>query len=311
MSIKSIDGWNFDRIHFSWKPSMEPIDSVKDGEEFEVRVPDSSTMQVKEDWTTSDMDHLDTSKFDGAVGPVYVEGAEAGDVLEVEIVDIKTGRWGWTSIQPDFGFIKKRFQNRLIIWKIQDGVAYTDDDFLKGVRIEAKPFLGVTGVAPGSGEYGMIPPQYFGGNMDNHLLVKGAKLYLPVHQKGALLSVSDPHASQGDGEVCGTAIETSANVTLRVSVLKGRNMKFPRAVSPYTDNEEKIVAMGIAPDLKEAASIAVDSMIEELQAKGFTDEEAYALMSVAGDLRISEVVDEPNFVVSATMAARYARRAQD
>lgn len=308
MPLKVIDGWDMNKIHFSWKPHREPIDRVSDGETFVVRIPDSSTMQVRESWNTKDMDHLDTKKFDGAVGPIFIEGARKGDVLEVEIMNIETGSWGWTSIQPDFGFIKKRFQNRLVIWKIDGGFARSNSDFLKGVRIVTKPFLGVIGVAPEDGEYGMIPPQYFGGNMDNHLLVKGAKLYLPVHQDGAMLSVADPHASQGDGEVCGTAIETSAVATLKVRVIRDRKMKFPRAHSPYVDTEDKIIAMGINPDLKKAAEEALNSMIEELNALGFSDEEGYALMSVAGDLRISEIVDEPNFVVSATIASRYARR---
>ncbi len=306
--MKTIDGWSYDRIHFSWKPSRKPIDWIKDGESVLIKVPDSSTMQVKEEWTTADMSKLDTSKFDGAVGPIEIDGAEPGDVLEITIEDIKTGMWGWTSIQPDFGFIKKRFQNRLVIWKIGDGYAETGTDFLKGVRIATKPFLGVIGLAPSEGEFGMIPPQYFGGNMDNHLLIKGSKVYIPVNQKGALLSVSDPHASQGDGEVCGTAIETSAEVTLKVKIHKNHRIKFPRAFSPYVDTDEKIVAMGIAPDLKDAAELALDNMFDELKEYGFSEEESYALMSVVGDLRISEVVDEPNFVVSATMAKKYANR---
>lgn len=308
MSTVNLDGWNYDNIHFSWKPDRKPVARMYAGDTLKVSVPDSSTMQVKETWTTKDMDKLDTGKFDGAVGPVYVEGAEPGDVLEITIEDIRTGSWGWTSLQPDFGFIKGRFRNRLIIWKIGDEFAETNDDFLKGVRIARKPFLGVIGLAPADGEYGMIPPQYFGGNMDNHLLIKGSKLRIPVQQKGALLSVSDPHASQGDGEVCGTAIETGAEVTLGIDVIKNMKLKFPRAYSPYTDNDAKIVAMGIAPDLKVAAEEALNSMIEELSAYGFSDEEAYALMSVAGDLRISEVVDEPNFVVSATISEKYAKR---
>lgn len=308
MSTVNVDGWDFEKIHFSWKPDRKPIARIEAGDSIKIKVPDSSTMQVREDWTTGDMDNLDTSKFDGAVGPIYIEGAEKGDVLEIEIEDIETGTWGWTSIQPDFGFIKKRFQNRLIIWNIKDGYATTRDEFLRGVKIRTKPFLGVIGTAPSEGEFGMIPPQYFGGNMDNHLLVKGTKLRIPVSQKGALLSVSDPHASQGDGEVCGTAIETSAVVTLKINVIKDTKISFPRALSPYTDTDEKIVAMGISPDLKEATEKALESMIDELASLGFSDEEAYALMSVAGDLRISEVVDEPNFVVSATMATKYARR---
>ncbi len=307
-ALKIIDGWDYNKIHFSWKPARSPIESIRDGDTFVIKIPDSSTMQVKENWTTANMDELDTSKFDGAVGPIVVEGSEKGDVLEIELLDIKTGKWGWTSIQPDFGFLKKRFGNRLVIWRIENGYAQTNEDFLKGVKIQTKPFLGVIGVAPSEGEFGMIPPQYFGGNMDNHLLVKGAKLYLPVNQNGALLSFADPHASQGDGEICGTAIETSAEVTAHVKVHKNYKMKFPRAFSPYTDTEEKIVAMGIAPDLKDAAAHAIENMFEELKTFDFSEEESYALMSVAGDLRISEIVDEPNFVVSATLSKRYAKR---
>lgn len=308
MDIKTVDGWDPAKIHFSWKPGMKPIATVDDGDIIKVSIPDSSTMQIKSDWTTADMDRLEFGKLDGAVGPIYVNGAEPGDALKVEIVDIETGDWGWTSLQPDFGFIKKRFSNRLIIWDIREGFATTRGDFLKGIRIPVKPFLGIIGVAPAEGEYGMIPPQTFGGNMDNHLLVKGARLQLPVYQGGALLSVADPHASQGDGEVCGTAIETSAKATLKISVVKNRKLKYPRAFSPYTDQDQKLVAMGIAPDLKQATTEALENMIEELVSIGFTDEEAYALMSVAGDLRLSEVVDEPNYVVSATIARKFAIR---
>jgi acetamidase/formamidase len=161
------------------------------------------------------------------------------------------------------------------------------------------------------GEFGMIPPRAFGGNMDNRLVTAGATLELPVFVEGAMLSVGDPHASQGDGEVCGTGIETSADVRLEVSVHRpARPLAFPRlrSVPAPPLPGEHLVAMGIAPDLREAARLAVENMLDALADLGFDTKSAYALLSVAGDLRLSEVVDEPNYVVSMTLAASLAAR---
>ncbi len=271
---------------------------IKPGEDFRVIIPDSSTMQIEETYTTKDMSRIDNSKFDGAVGPIEIEGAEPGDSIEVELKEIHTGKWGWTAILSDFGLLKGKFQEELIIWDLKDGFARSRTSTLKGVKIPLKPFLGVVGTSPPSGEYGMIPPQFFGGNMDNRLLHQGARLTLPVNVKGGMLSFADPHGAQGDGEVCGTAVETSAEVVAVVRLNKKVPVKAPRLISDDESSGKQVIAMGISPDLHKAAVDAVLEMIGILGERGFKSNEAYALCSAAGNLRISEIVDEPNFVVS-------------
>ncbi len=299
--MQIIDGTKEGNIHFKWQPGNRPIATVKPGEEFRVIIPDSSTMQIHENYTTKDMAGIDGSKLDGATGPIYIEGAEPGDAIEVEIRSIETGTWGWTAIMKDFGLLKFQFEEELFIWDIRDGYATVRGNAMKGVRIPIRPFLGVVGTSPAEGEHGMIPPQQFGGNMDNKLLKQGARLLLPVNVKGALLSFADPHASQGDGEVCGTAIETSAQISAVVTLKKNLPLKYPRLFSYDEGKGKQLVSMGIGPDLYKATQEAVLDMIQVLKGKGFTENEAFALCSVAGNLRISEIVDEPNFVVSLLM----------
>ncbi|AFZ69952.1 putative acetamidase/formamidase [Caldisphaera lagunensis DSM 15908] len=296
-----IDGFMDSNVHFKWSNKLKPIAYVNSGDELLIKVPDSSTKQIKYDFKTEDLSKLDSSKFDGAVGPIYVYDAKPGDALEVEIQDIKVDKWGWSAILSDFGILKKRFNERLIIWDIKENYAIAKD-FLRGIKIPIRPFLGVIGLSPKEDkEYDMIPPQYFGGNMDNRLNGIGSKIYLPVNVEGALLSISDPHASQGDGEICGTAIETSAEVKLKVKVIKDLKIKRPFTISPNKDDfkGEVIAAMGISSDLYQAAKDAVNDMIELLNRQyKLSYEEGYVLSSVIGNLRISEIVDEPNFVVS-------------
>jgi acetamidase/formamidase len=263
-------------------------------------------MQIKENYTAADMKRINENKFDGAVGPIYVEGAKQGDALEISLIDIQTGTWGWSAILSNFGLLKGRFKEELVIWNLKNGYATPRTKFLNGVRIPLKPFLGVVGTAPRRGEFGMIPPQTFGGNMDNRLFSRGAVLTLPVNQKGALLSLADPHGAQGDGEVCGTAIETSAEVILKVNIRKDTKVRYPSLVSREKFEGNEIVSMGISPNLKVAASTAVMEMIKQLEGRGFSPEEGYILCSVAGNLRISEIVDEPNFVVSVVLPEEVA-----
>ena len=252
--------------------------------------------------------HIDHSKLDAAVGPIYVDGANPGDVMEITIQSIEPSNWGWTTISENFGFIKNRFRERLIIWDISDGSARPRGEFLRGISIPVFPFLGIIGLAPEAGEFGMIPPRVFGGNMDNRLLGPGSKVYLPVNVEGGLLSLADPHAAQGDGEVCGTAIETPAEAVISVRILSGVAIGEPRAYSVDRGLGEVIVTMGIDADLHVATVKAVESMLLELREYGFSLEEGYALCSVAGNLRISEVVDEPNFVVSMLFPKDIARQ---
>lgn len=297
--MKTVDGTNLENVHFKWTPDNKPVEFVKPDEEFRVIIPDSSTMQIEETYTTADLGKIDGTKFDGAVGPVFVEGAEPGDSIEINIKELDTGKWGWTAIIPDFGFLANKYPETLVIWDLIDGFGEARGDFLKGVKVPLEPFLGVVGVAPEKGDYGMIPPQHFGGNMDNRLVRAGSSLFLPVQVKGGLLSFADPHGAQGDGEVCGTAIETSAEIVVSVKLHKATGQKFPKLRSQESFTGKELIVMGIDPDLKTATSNAVTDMVEHLQENySMTGAEGYALCSVAGNLRISEIVDEPNYVVS-------------
>ncbi len=296
-----IDGFIENNVHFKWNNKIKPIAYVNSGEELLIKVPDSSINQIKYDSRTEDLSKLDMNKVDGAVGPIYINDAKPGDTLEVEIQDIKVNNWGWSAIIRDFGILKNRFNEKLIIWDIKENYAIAKE-FLKGIKIPVKPFLGIIGLAPKEDkEFDMIPPQYFGGNMDNRLNGIGSKIYLPINVDGALLSISDPHASQGDGEVCGTAIETSAEVKLKINVIKGLNIKRPLTISPNKDDfkGEVIATMGISNDLYQAAKDAINDMLDFLNKQyKLSYEEGYVLSSIIGNLRISEIVDIPNFVVS-------------
>jgi acetamidase/formamidase len=171
--------------------------------------------------------------------------------------------------------------------------------------------LGWIGLAPPSGDLGMIPPQVYGGNLDNRLHAIGAELALPVQRPGALLMVGDPHAAQGDGEVCGTGIETPARARLQVDLLRGRSIDTPRLVAPAppAPSGRWLVTEGVGPDPRSGARVATEQMITVLEERGLEAIEAYLLLSVAGHLRLSEVVDEPNWVVSMLFSEELAQRA--
>ncbi|MHB1663505.1 MAG: acetamidase/formamidase family protein, partial [Thermoplasmataceae archaeon] len=241
-----------------------------------------------------------TSQLDGALGPIEVVGAKKGSVIEVHILEIKTGSWGWSAIIDDLGILKGRFKQRLVFWDIVDGVCHPVN-FLEGIQIPLEPMLGVIGVSPSRGEFGMIPPQIFGGNMDSRINHSGTRVYLPVLRTGGMLSFADPHASQGDGEVCGTGIETSAEVLCRIDIVDNMKIKSPSMIGQRKERGQCFVATGIGANLYEASKEATLSVIDFIVSKGFSEEEAYILASVSMDLVISEIVDEPNFVVSAYM----------
>jgi amidase len=172
-------------------------------------------------------------------------------------------------------------------------------------KVPLKPFAGTIGNAPAeAGLHSVVPPRRVGGNLDIRDLNAGAILYLPVEVEGALFSVGDTHAAQGDGEVCGTAIESQMDVVLRFDLVKGANPKTPGfttagPVTRHIDGAGYEATTGVGPDLMEAARAAVSNMIDLLgKLHGISAIDAYQLCSVCGDLRISEIVDMPNWVVS-------------
>ncbi len=220
-------------------------------------------------------------------GPIAVQTAMPGDVLEVEIVDIRLrSPYGWMMIQPGSGALPEEFpylREKLIRLDEHNNTA----EFAPGVHIPVRPFFGNLGVAPPQGRANSAPPGYFAGNLDNKWLVKGTRIYIPVQVPGALFSVGDGHAAQGDGEVCVTAIETNLTGVFRFTVLKNRGLRWPRAETPT-----QIITMGLSEDLDEVARRATREMIDYLVSnRGLSRDDAYMLTSAAVDLHVTQVVD--------------------
>ncbi len=282
---------------FSWSNWEKEAIEIDLNEELKINIPDSSSSQIDENWTTDDIKRLDQNKIDALVGPVKVNGLYKHDFLKIEILDIKTGKFGWSAIMSNFGLLKNKFKEKLIIWHISDNYAESKDNFLKGLKVPVNPMLGIIGTSPESGNFPVIPPQFFGGNLDNKYIKKGSSVYLPVNRDGAFFALADPHASQGNGEVCGTGIETSAKVTLKVSK-SSSGFDYPMVESYLKFDGPVSAFLGIDPDLYTAAQKALENFINYCVNKGLTAEEAYILASVAGNLEVSEIVDEPNLEVS-------------
>jgi len=220
-------------------------------------------------------------------GPVAIEGAMPGDVLEVEILDIRLrSPYGWMMIEPGAGALPEEFpylRRKLVPLDERNKVA----EFAPGIRIPVHPFFGNLGVAPPEGRLNSAPPAYNAGNMDNKWLVAGTKVYIPVQVPGALFSVGDGHAAQGDGEVCITAIETNLTGVFRFTVRKDMKLRWPRAETPT-----HFITMGLHESLDEAARRATREMIDYLvTTRGLSRDDAYMLTSAAVDLHVTQVVD--------------------
>ena len=224
-------------------------------------------------------------------GPMYVEGAEAGDVLEVRLVDIGfLTDYGVSGFLPGGGTIPADFPLAALRAFEIDTIAGTITmTGVEGIEIPARPFFGSIGVAPPVlvGRINSTAPGYHVGNLDNKDLVEGTTVFMPVHVDGALLSIGDGHAAQGDGEVTGTAIETSLYGTIEVILHKDRSLQWPRAETPT-----HYMSMGLDPDLDEAARMATREMVSFLvDVKGMERGDAYILCSVALNLRVTQLVD--------------------
>jgi acetamidase/formamidase len=299
-----------DAFAYAWDRDLEPALEVSEGEAFLLHARDAANGQIGRDSSALEVTTIDLARINPVSGPVFVRGARPGDTLAVELLEFIPSGWGWTALIPGFGLLADEFPEpwlRISAIDADAGLVH----FSERIRLPLAAFPGTIGVAPPEpGQHPILPPRRWGGNLDIRHLVAGTTLYLPVGVDGALLSVGDTHAAQGDGEVCGTAIETAMDVVLRVSVLRDRpitapqfTVPAPRAadISPVNASSPQAptyACTGVAPDLIEASRDAVRAMIDHLTAKHRLDRaEAYALISVAGDLRIHELVDAPNWVV--------------
>jgi formamidase len=342
--------------HNRWHPAIPPVLDVEPGESVVFQLRDGLDVQIRPDSTADDVTTMDLNRGHPMTGPVRIQGAEPGDLLDVEILDITPADWGFTIIMPRLGALDYRFGEPFLVkWDLRGGVARSAE--LPGIAIPGEPFLGVIGVAPSPERVRLItareqalldtgalvmppdalsavpragvaateglrtvPPRENGGNMDIKQLTAGTRVTFVVEVPGALLSVGDPHFAQGDGESCGVAIEMAAETTLRFGLRKADHVSW-RPTSPvfeFTTRPGKapaerryIATTGISLDrdgsnhfldVFMAARNALDELVDYLVAeRGYTENQAYVLVSVAADLKISEIVDVPNALVSAVL----------
>jgi acetamidase/formamidase len=293
-----------DQNHLAWDPAIRPVASVASGAIVAFDCLDASNGQLTAGSTTDDLATLDFSRVDQVNGPVEVAGAEPGDTLAVDILELVPGDWGWTASIPGFGLLADDFSDPFYKVTAVPG-ATGRAEFWPGVHVPLAPFCGEMGVAPIAGPLSTIPPDLHGGNMDTRHLIAGSTLFLPVFVAGARFSIGDGHATQGDGEICGTAIETAMRALVRLTVRKDIHVSGPEFIAAPDPNAQlragrRYATDGIGPDLMGAARDAVRRMIDWLgREHGLSPVQAYLLCSVAVDLRISEIVDVPNFVVTA------------
>jgi len=262
------------------------------------QVNEVTSSQITEKSKTDVISKLDWNKLYPLAGPVEILGARPGDALVVDVMDVTPAKWGWSAIMPGSGLLEEFDKPYLYIWDLH---GRTRAPFKNGISIPLRPFCGVYGVAPREPGYlETMPPGSHGGNMDNRHLTAGSRLILPIWTEGALFSLGDLHAAQGDGEVCVTAVECPGEATIRFDVRKNLRLSSPQYVVPDNGKSERgfYGTTGISPDLWEAAKQSVRQMIKHLcKEYHLTKEDAYILCSVAADLRIHEIVDKPNWVV--------------
>lgn len=296
--------------HCGWDNSLPSALTVAPGETVTIECLDAAGGHYTPQSTADDIARMDPERVNPVTGPIRIDGAEPGDAVKVTFHDFTPRQtagqgFGWTAIIPGFGLLADQFTApRLKLWTYGAG-AREPALFSDRARVPLKPFAGTVGLAPAeAGRHSVIPPRRVGGNMDVRDMAAGTELILPVETAGALLSIGDTHAAQGDGEVCGTAIETAMSVTVRLDLMKGAAPPFPRFATPgpvsrHLDARGYDATTGVGPDLMTAARDAVSAMVELIAAReGMAAEDAYMLCSVCGDLRISEIVDAPNWVVS-------------
>ncbi len=291
--------------HFGWDNAIAPALHCAPGDTIGFDCRDAGNGHYTADSTAADIATMDPDEINPVTGPVYIDGAEPGDALKVTIGDFAPSGFGWTAIIPGFGLLADQFSEPCLhLWTYEPS-GRAPALFGSHARVPVRPFAGTIGVAPAEpGRHGIIPPRAVGGNMDIRDLTAGTVLILPVAVPGALFSIGDTHAAQGDGEVCGTAIESAMTATVTLDLVKGAAPPMPRFTTPgpvtrHVDAAGYEVTTGIGPDLMTAARDSVAAMIDLIASRtGMAPEEAYMLCSVAGDLRISEVVDAPNWVAS-------------
>lgn len=286
------------KVIYKFKNEMEHVDRVVSGDKFKVVTNDCFFQQIiTEDQILTEIDY---DMLNPATGPIYIEGAEPGDLLVVKVLKIDIVKKGVAAVVPNEGALGDQVTKPILrVIEIENNYA-----LFHGINIPIVPMIGVIGVAPAKedGEWATDSPWKHGGNMDTKDIIEGSILYFPVNQKGALLALGDCHAVMGDGEICFTGLEVPAEVTLEVEVIKGKSVKWPLL---ETHDYTMVIASGddLEDALYEATSQAVNHIKEGLNIEW---EDAYIMTSLTVDLKISQVVDPkktiraaiPKYVIS-------------
>ncbi|MDM7274772.1 MAG: acetamidase/formamidase family protein [Thermoprotei archaeon] len=341
-----------DKCHNRWHPDIKPVLEVDPGDIVEIETRDALDGQITSSPGFEDVSRAELGFVHPLTGPVYVRGAKPGDLLVVEVLDVVADSFGFSVIIPGFGFLRDLFPKPFKVrWEIEGGYARSPD--LPNIRIPGDAFFGVMGVAPSkallesikrregdlrarggfvlppnprgavppvepiaSEGLRTIPPRENGGNLDVRNLSPGSKIYFPVFVDGALFSVGDAHFAQGDGEVCGTAVEMRAKGVFRFYIIKEGARKYDIRFPVFKPSESSlrrftwsriasVVGVGVIDDRNESenatlsARHALLNLVNLLEKTGYTREQAYIIASVAADLKLSQLVDVPNFTVSA------------
>lgn len=299
-------------VHTTWNRAHDPVLTVESGAVIEFDCRDATNGRLTADSTVDDVVALaNDSTGHPLTGPVAVVGAEPGDVLAVDLLEFAHEGIGFSYFYPGeegLGLLPEEFADPgLHVWDLDgDRGAFVD-----GIEVPLAPFSGNLGVAPAaSGPHSTTPPRRVGGNIDVKHLTAGSTLYLPVEVAGALFSIGDCHAAQGDGEVCVTGIEASMSVTARLRLVSECSLEQPEfeTTGPFSAHEQPEAVYGttgVSDDLMDATKLAISHMIDHLHTRrGLSRSDAYLLCSAVVDLKINEVVDEPNWVVSAYVPER-------
>lgn len=296
-----------ENVHTTWDAAHDPVLSVQSGDVVEFDCRDATNGRLDADSTVEDVVALaDAGTGHPLTGPVAVEGAQPGDVLAVDLLGFEHEGIGFSYFYPGeegWGLLPEEFADPgLHVWNLDGDVGR----FVDGIEVPLDPFSGNLGVAPAEdGSHSTTPPRRVGGNLDVKHLTAGSTLYLPVGVEDALFSLGDCHGAQGDGEVCVTGIEAPMSVTARLRLESDREVTQPEfeTTGPYSahgPDEPTYATTGISDDLMDATKKAVRHMIDHLhERRDLTRAEAYLLCSAIVDLKINEVVDKPNWVVSA------------
>jgi acetamidase/formamidase len=298
------------KVHHKWDKRNLPAIEIEQGDVVHCETAEVTNNQVTPGCSASVLSNIDFAQLYPLAGPIYVKNAEPGDILDVEILRLQPLKWGWTGILPGLGLLADDFSQPYIRhFDLTNGVTTS---LREDIHIPIQPFCGTMGVATDEeGALDVLPPTKGAGNIDTRHLIAGSRLRLPVYVQGALFSAGDCHAAQGDGEVCVTGIECPMQFSLRFNVLKGRSLPpwryefitLPGSLQPRSDAMGYFVHTALGPDLLTNAKNAVRGVIDWLVSeKSLSREDAYVLCSLAVDLKISQVVDAPNWGVSAYLA---------